>query len=271
MSYKVNTYIPSNFDELRKDINDTSNYMIKESYIKNENDIYYNKDKFDSGEINLCFITGHSGSGKSTMGRNLQSKNVEHYEMDDLQCIKDHFTMNNLKEYGDLIYSYFSGPGKKFYLTHKELTKNNIPRSEYEDKMFPDFVRYAMKYAKSHKDRKFVIEGVWLLCTDDDNKPWFSPEEFKDYAFYIKGTSAIVSKHRAALRDAKEDNDTKVGVVKAYLNNVIRKNWKWYYIDEKRIKRFRNYFKKEMKKKEKTVIEATLNSKQGGKTNEKQY
>ena len=42
---------------------------IRESFLFNDKDIYWNKDKFDSGEINLCFITGYSGSGKSTMGR----------------------------------------------------------------------------------------------------------------------------------------------------------------------------------------------------------
>lgn len=37
---------------------------ITEGVIMNQPDIYYNKDKFDSGDINLCFILGHSGSGK---------------------------------------------------------------------------------------------------------------------------------------------------------------------------------------------------------------
>ena len=58
--------------------------IIIENYIKNEPDIYYNKDKFDSGDINLCFITGHSGSGKSTMGRNMSDNNIEVYELDDV-------------------------------------------------------------------------------------------------------------------------------------------------------------------------------------------
>ena len=222
---------------------DSKIVRVHEAYAKNENDIYYNKDKFDSGEINLCFITGHSGSGKSTMGRDLQSDSIEHYELDDLQCIKDHFTMENLKEYGDLIYSYFSGKGKKFYLTKKEIVDNKIPGSKYEDILYKDFVHYAMNYAKSHKNKKYIIEGVWLLCSGEDGKYWFDPEEFKDYAFYIKGTSMIISKHRAALRDAKTDNDNKIGVTKAYLNNFIRKNWKWYFIDENRINRFRKYFK----------------------------
>ena len=236
-------------NKLRKYIDKYYNEVsLLEGYIFNEKDIYYNKDKFDSGEINLCFITGHSGSGKSTMGRNMEKDKVEHYELDDLQCIKDHFTMEQLKEYGDLIYSYFSGPGKKFYLTYKELVDNKISGSEYEDILFKDFVYYAMKYAKAHKDKKIVVEGVWLFCNNENGKPWFSPEEFKDYAFYIKGISMVISKHRAAKRDAKEDTDNKKDEIKSYLNNFIRKNWKWYFTDEKAINRFRKYFSNLIKK-----------------------
>lgn len=232
---KLRKYIDKYYNESAK--------LIEEKYIMNEDDIYYNKDKFDSGLTNLCFITGHSGSGKSTMGRNMQSDNIEHYELDDLQCIKDHFTMQNLKEYGDLIYSYFNGQGKRFYVTYQDLKDNNTPGSEYEDILFKDFVHYAMKYAKSHKNKKYVIEGVWLYCDDDNGTPWFTPEEFKDYAFYIKGTSAIISKHRAALRDAKEDSKgNKINTIKMYLNDMIRKNWKWYLVDEKALNKFRKYF-----------------------------
>lgn len=216
--------------------------VLNESILINEDDIYYNKNKFDSGEINLCFITGLSGSGKSTMGRDMQSHGIEHYEMDDLQCIADHFTLSELKEYGDLIYSYFIGEGKKFYKTFKELKDEQIPESEYEDKLFPGFVHYAMKYAKAHKDRKFVLEGVWLY-----NKRWFTPEEFKDYAFYIKGTSMIISHIRAAKRDSK-DAGSKFKQGLAFIS-CMTKNWKWYIIDESQVNKFRKYFENIMSKK----------------------
>ena len=246
---KLRKYIDKYYNE--------SAELIEERYLINDKDIYYNKDKFDSGEINLCFITGHSGSGKSTMGRNMQSDNIEHYELDDLQCIKDHFTMQNLKEYGDLIYSYFNGQGKRFYVTYQDLKDNNTPGSEYEDILFKDFVHYAMKYAKSHKNKKYVIEGVWLYCDDDNGTPWFTPEEFKDYAFYIKGTSAIISKHRAALRDAREDSKgNKINTIKIYLN-MIRKNWKWYLVDEKALNKFRKYFSGLMQTNESSILESS--------------
>lgn len=219
------------------------NYIdtINESILINQEDIYYNKDKFDSGEINLCFITGHSGSGKSTMGRDMQKDNIEHYELDDLQCVKDYFTMENLKEYGDLIYSYFKGPGKRFYVSFDELKERKTPGSEYEDILYKDFVHYAMKYSKIHKNKKFVIEGIWLFCIGEDKKYWFNPEEFKDYAFYIKGTSMIISKYRGTKRDINNIKDNKV--ILRFTKNFFIKRWKWYLINEKRIKVFRDYFK----------------------------
>ena len=228
---------------------------INESIFFNEKDIYYNKEKFDSGEINICFITGHSGSGKSTMGRDMQSNNTEHYELDDLQCIADHFTMVQLKEYGDLIYSFFN-KHKEFYLTYDELVNKKISGSDYEDKMYRDFVYYAINYAKSHKDRKFVIEGVWLFCDDENGAPYFKPEEFDNCAFYIKGTSMIIAKYRAAVRDAKEDNKNNVDIIRGFSKNFFLKNWKWYKINEKRINNFRNYFKSKIDNSK--IIESNL-------------
>ena len=220
---------------------------IYESILINEKDIYYNKDKFDSGEINLCFITGLSGSGKSTMGRDMQSHGVENYELDDLWIVADRFTFDDLKKYGDLIYSYFTGEGKKFYKTLKEVKDEQIPSSEYEDKMFPGFVHYAMKYAKAHNDRKFVLNGVWLY-----NEKWFTPDEFKDYAFYIKGTSMIISHIRASKRDSK-DAGSEFKQRLDFIKRVTRE-WKWEIIDERSIRKFRKYFKDLMSKKE--VVES---------------
>lgn len=219
---------------------------ITESFLHSSDDIYYNKDKFDSGEINLCFIIGHCGSGKSTMADKIkkENKNVEVYRLDHLAYPKDHFTMNDLKESGDLFYSFFSGPGKKYYKTYKELVDNKIPASEYEDILYPDFVHYAMKYASSHENKKYIIEGIWIIMKDENGKYIFAPEEFKEYAFYIKGTAALISKISAAKRDAEFDNESKKDKSKAFINNFIRKNWKNYIIDEKDINRFRIYFQK---------------------------
>lgn len=216
--------------------------VMNENIFLNDDDLYYNKDKFDSGEINLCFITGLSGSGKSTMGMHMRDKTIEHYELDDLWCVADHFSMANLKEYGDLIYSFFKGSGKKYYITLEYLKKNNVSEFDYEYKLFPDFVHYAMKYAKLHKDKKFILEGIWLFCAED--RRWFNPKEFDDYAVYIKNTSVIVSMIRGAKRDAS--NFVPSERPREFVR-TITKNFKRYFIDEKLLSEFRSYFIKKIK------------------------
>ena len=228
----------------------------------NEKDIYYNKDKFDSGEINLCFITGHSGSGKSTMGNNMQKDNVEHYDLDDVVANKMHFTMANLKEYGDLIYSFFSGPGKKYFYTPDDVKSGKVKEVDgfYEEQLIDDFVDYAIKYAKSHKNIKFVLEGIWLY-------EFVEPSKLKDYAVYIKGTSALISTIRAASRDSKEEYPDK--------NDKIKRFKSWWgrfkvlfcggvgskdtaFKIERKIKKYRAYFSK--LEKDKPVTESTIKS-----------
>lgn len=217
-------------------------FRINESVLFNEEDIYYNKDKFDSGEINLCFITGASGSGKSTMARGQASETTEVIELDDLSCVKDKCSYDDLKKRGNLLYSYFNGIGKKFYLGIDDL--KGVPVEDYEQKLFPEFINYAKNYAKSHKDKKFILEGVQLLGKFDFNlSPVFRPEDFKDYAFYIKGTSMLVSKIRAAKRDNENEKNKAFKIARRF----VLKYWKWCVLDEKLLNQYRNYFKNLMK------------------------
>lgn len=214
---------------------------INESVIISNKDIYYNKDKFDSGEINLCFITGHSGSGKSTMGRDMQSDNIEHYELDDVMA-NYNFSDENLKEYGDLIYSYFKSPGKKFRYHSKDEFMNDKSYNDtdeyngYEALNTKTFVDYAIKYANSHKNTKFVLDGIWVYL-------FIKPDKIKDYAVYIKGTSAVKSAYRAANRDTYTDKkiDHAKGVADIFLKRIDSKK---YWTDEGRLNRFKNYFKR---------------------------
>lgn len=208
---------------------------MEERTVVNMKDIYYNKDKFDSGEINLCFITGHSGSGKSTMARGMTSNKVEVYELDDVVYNKMNFTMENFKEYGNLIYSFFNGPGKKYYYTKEDVDngKTKGVGDKYEELLIKDFIKYSMQYAKSHKDMKYVIEGLWLL-------DFIEPSELKDYAVYIKGTSLLVSTIRAANRDSKYEQGFGNNRIKAWVKRVS--NIKNFYSCEKDLNKYIKYF-----------------------------
>lgn len=216
--------------------------LITENKIINDKDIYYNKDKFDSGEINLCFITGLSGSGKTTMGKTMQSGNIEVYELDDI-ISNWNFSDANLKEYGSLVYSFFKGPGKMYRYTSYDEWMNdskwdnptNPYANSYEAMIIKDFIKYAKLYANSHKNIKFVLEGVWVFYFID-------PKELDNCSVYIKGTSVLISFIRSAKRDCQDANSnmekfgsfikmvTSIGRIKGYLSN------------EKRLLRFYEYF-----------------------------
>ena len=215
---------------------------IEEGFLKSDKDIYYNKDKFDSGEINLCFITGLSGSGKSTMGRNMSSKNIEHYEMDDVIC-NDNFSDDNLKEYGGLISSFFKGAGKSFRLIQDDDKHNDSifnTHKNYEKEITQAFVKHAISYCKSHKGIKYVCDGIWIFM-------FIKPEQLKDCAVYIKGTSSIKSGYRALKRDIDEDKRngmTSLQIFK-YEFKRVKEDILYARENQKELRSFRSYFEKQ--------------------------
>ena len=58
--------------------------LPNEKYVHTEPDLYYKEESFNSGNTNICFILGHSGSGKSRMARTLEGDEIDHIELDDL-------------------------------------------------------------------------------------------------------------------------------------------------------------------------------------------
>ena len=232
-------YIARNEDEYARFTMESS--CIEEGYVKDSKDVYYNKDKFNSGEINICFITGLSGSGKSTMGRSMSSKDIEHYEMDDVIC-NDNFSDTNLKEYGGLIESFFKGPGKSFRLI-KDDDKNNDEvfnsHKNYEKEITQAFVKHAISYCKSHPKTKYVCDGIWIFM-------FIKPETLKDCAVYIKGTSSLKSGYRALKRDIDEDKRNGMNVLQIFKHEFRRVKEDVLYAREnqKELRSFMLYFQK---------------------------
>lgn len=214
---------------------------LEEGYVKNMEDIYYNKEKFDSGEINLCFITGLSGSGKSTMARGMAKDTVEHYELDDVIANKVNFTMQNFKDYGDLIYSFFNGVGKKYFVTAEDTKKDKslVTWKDYDKELITDFVEHSMKYANSHKSRRFIVEGIWLF-------KYVQPAKLDKYAVYIKGTSGLVSMVRAMKRDYNRDKNEGIKFNQriSWIMNRLFHDIQRMGEFESKIQNYRNYFSK---------------------------
>ena len=200
-----------------------------DKYVVTEPDLYYKEDSFNAGDTNICFILGHSGSGKSQMARTLEGDDIDHIELDDLLLAKDHFALDELKDYSDMFYSFFTGEGAKYYIGVEE--RDSIPKEEYEDKIFIDFVRFAMDYAGQHKDKKYIIEGIWIYLYFDD------PSIFEDYAVFIKGTSFLKSKIRTMKREMQRDKETLEDRRQMFGREVRN-----YLLDEDKINIYRNFF-----------------------------
>jgi len=212
-------------------------YMIsEEAFFSSVDDIYYNRELWESGKCNICFITGISGSGKTSMGWDFYDKDssIELIELDDLFCVKDRFTLENLKEYGSLIYSYFTSVGKRFYVGTEIFEK--LQGDEYEGVLYPEFLKYAKEYAKSHKNKRFVIEGVSLFV-------FTKPEEYDGYPVFIKGTSVIKSTIRASIRDSQKSNNRVARL--AYIGKEFLHQG-WRIRGDKKVDTWRNYFYRKM-------------------------
>ena len=217
-------------DKLEADRDLFANLQLpNETLVVSEPDLYYKEDSFNSGDTNICFILGHSGSGKSIMARALVGDDIDHIELDDLLLIKDHFTMEELKDYSDLFYSFFTGAGAKYYIGIEE--RDRIPKEEYEDRVFLDFVSFAMAYAERHREKKYIIEGIWIYLYFDD------PSMFEPYAVFIKGTSFLKSKIRAMKREMQRDKEA-LQDRKEMFGREVRN----YLLDEEKIDRYRSYF-----------------------------
>ena len=200
-----------------------------DTLVISEPDLYYKEESFNVGDTNICFILGHSGSGKSMMARTLEGEDIDHIELDDLLLTKDHFSMDDLEEYSDLFCSFFTGEGAKYYIGVEE--RDSIPREEYEDRVFIDFVRFAMAYAGQHREKKYIIDGIWIYLYFDD------PSVFEDYAVFIKGTSFLKSKIRAVKREMQRDLETLQD-----RKQMFGREARNYLLDEEKINSYRSYF-----------------------------
>ena len=217
-------------DKLIADTNIFEDWQLpSEKYTHTEPDLYYKEESFNAGDTNICFILGHSGSGKSMMARSLEGDTMDHIELDDLLLTRDHFTMDELKDYSDMLYSFFNGEGAKYYIGVEE--RNSIPKEEYEDKVFVDFVRFAMEYSGRQREKKYILDGIWIYLYFDD------PSVFEDYAVFIKGTSFLKSKIRTMKREMQRDRETLQD-----RKQMFGREARNYLLDEDKIDSYRSFF-----------------------------
>ena len=162
---------------------------VNEKYIFSEKDGFYNFDKWDSGESNIMFITGLSGSGKTTKAKALVKQYKATYiQLDEFQCynfIKDKKQTPMTRLVGLYLKEnpYNIDPAK-----FTELTAEDFPN------YFCPFFDWLVDRLSTDKDNRYIIEGLHICL-------YVPYDTIKEYPLYCINTSMTKSLIRHWIRD----------------------------------------------------------------------
>lgn len=209
-----------------------------------KNDIFHNIDMWENGESNILFVTGLSGSGKSTISKELSNTyNTEYVELDNLLRAK----MNNwdttkckmlddyIKSVGGLdnIFPYCNELNKQ--ISWKDIVCE-------EDKCKKEFIRcfdFIMNYSKTHRNKKFIVEGIQIFYYADNE----TIKLLSNYPIILKMNGPLKTEYRREKRSIKYgiDNDKSFIDIFTHVAGHV-KNWikdKFYIDDYNSLKNFK--------------------------------
>lgn len=209
------------------------------------NDVYHNIELWESGKSNLLWITGLSGSGKSTISKEIAEEyGAEYIELDNLQRAKmdnwdttDNEVLDSyIKSVGGL-YNVFPYCNTLSTVTWKDIvSKENKCHEE-----FSRFFEYLIQYAKKHKDRKFVVEGVQIAYNTTNTMI----KKISEYPVIIKMNGPLKTEFRREKRSIKygiERGDSFIQIFSHVAGHI--RNWvkgKFYLDNYDDLKYFKNY------------------------------
>ena len=181
---------------------------INEEAIYTGTTYFYNGKEFLSNKINLCFIVGFSGSGKTTLAHEYE-RQFPDIEVEHLDMLVSNFAYSDdeIKSHCPMIYEFLKTKGKKWRL------KEEPDDISYFRDMVRNFNQYAIEYAKKHKNKRYMVEGIWTLYTN-------KPEELSEYGVIIIKTSLFTSKIRAVQRNNEYNKGTAIDFIRRLLSNI---------------------------------------------------
>lgn len=194
---------------------------LNESYIFSKDNLYINFDDFKSGKKNICFITGLSGSGKSTIGEKVANENkAEWIELDIFEHCRS-FTDDQLKEAGEVFYEYLSSHKKVW-----DALKNNKLHGNELGEEIKKFLSYCISWCKRHKEKKWIIEGVQIYSFGD-------PEKIKHEPIIFVNASMV----KSIIQRWKRNGNGKIDLLKE-LKNEFPQMLRWYIENERDLQKF---------------------------------
>lgn len=226
-------------------VSESSEEVFEENVLISRDDIYYDFDKFESGQKNVLLITGFSGSGKSTLAEQLASKyKCDYFMIDSLEYYGERYmTLDDLKK---------GEPGcYEFLVKHPKIKE--ILDGDYSGKEFWNilcqYIPWLISWCKKRKNEKFIIEGLQLYETISGGDV---PDTILKNPFIIKGTSGLKSAWRAGKRAGGKDLPTE------FLKHI-----KWAFHDNKMIEGLKKALDEEYSESTEDIIteEADYNQK----------
>ena len=218
-------------------------------------DLYYNIEQWESGESNSMWITGLSGSGKSTLAKEIANEyKAEYVELDNIQRAK----MDNWDTTGSYLldlYIKLKGGLKNIFTYVNDLDKvswKDIVSNEKCGDQFNDLFEFILSYIDTHRDKKFVIEGVQIAYSANRE----NTINISKHPVIIKNPNAVKAEIRREMRLIKygiKNRDNFFNIMSKATRNHIRwiKN-KFYVDDVNYVKDFQSFMK------ESFVLEAQL-------------
>lgn len=169
------------------------NDIVTENTIKTVDDTYLNFDKWKTGANNVLFITGLSGSGKSSLSKDLAKEhNAVYIEMDLIYTIPNFIRSSaygeNLSEGEKLIKEIFDD---------NDLWGYNVFEKGAKPKLLEKCFKLLYKYTKENPNRLFIFECIHIYYGYDFLEKIIDK---KNTPLIIKGVSALKSTNRKLKR-----------------------------------------------------------------------
>lgn len=209
--------------------------ILYESLLLSHQDLCLNMEKWKAGSNNILFVTGHMGSGKSTIAR-LYSKqyNAINIQIDDFFFFTDSTNRGIINDCIKNCPKY-----KKYYDFYNSRTgnKKEIVSSDIALEGVSEAIVYTINELHKDKSNLYVIEGTIIFSI-------LNPELFKDEPILIKGSSFL----RSCIQAAKRAKMRNIDSVKKNRDVIDMDFFFKTFFNNKHMERQLTEFKNKMKK-----------------------
>lgn len=212
--------------------------MKRINFFINIKNICFNLDKIDISRNNIIYVTGLSGSGKTTFAKELSKKyKATLFELDNLGGF-----FNEYKESEELIHRLTN----EFLNINSEL-KEIIRQEKYVDLKIKNFDKYSywtnkyveflLEYAKKQNEL-FIFEGTQIFKC-------IGAEKISNNPLIIIGTSSFISMLRRIKRHYRIDKaKNKPNFFKKHLWKLLNDSKRLHFKDFKELNRFLTFYRK---------------------------